>query len=123
MRLFLSIQFFVFLTLIINTGRVQDESSVTATANLTTTTTGTGGNIEGPVHACPANVTLDSSTTTGGGKVAPGRDEEESDEVIYEKPVSKIDDLVHLPGPLTEDAIVRALESRFQAKEFMVSIC
>lgn len=34
---------------------------------------------------------------------------------------SDVDDLIHLRGPLTEDAVVRALQARFYHNKFYVS--
>ena len=34
---------------------------------------------------------------------------------------SDVHDLIHLPGPLTEDALLRALQARFLSKEYFVS--
>lgn len=34
---------------------------------------------------------------------------------------SEIDDLIHLPGPLTEDAVMRALQARFNENKYFVS--
>lgn len=33
-----------------------------------------------------------------------------------------LDDLIHLPGPLTEDAVLKCLQARFCAKQYHVSI-
>lgn len=33
-----------------------------------------------------------------------------------------VEDLIHLPGPLTEDAIIRAITSRFNQKEYLTSV-
>jgi len=33
-----------------------------------------------------------------------------------------VDDLIHLAGPLTEDAVLKTLQARFYAEEFFVSI-
>lgn len=33
----------------------------------------------------------------------------------------KLDDLIHLPGPLTEDAVMRTLQTRFNEGKFFVS--
>lgn len=33
-----------------------------------------------------------------------------------------VDDLIHLRGPLTEDAVVRALQARFYHNKFYVSL-
>ncbi|KAF4519847.1 hypothetical protein B566_EDAN006861 [Ephemera danica] len=33
-----------------------------------------------------------------------------------------LEDLIHLPGPLTEDAVLRALQARFAATQYFVSI-
>lgn len=38
-----------------------------------------------------------------------------------EDSLSVVEDLVHLKGPLTEEAIVTALYTRFGSREFMVS--
>lgn len=32
-----------------------------------------------------------------------------------------LEDLIHLPGPLTEDAVMKCLQARFQAAHFYVS--
>ena len=37
------------------------------------------------------------------------------------KPVTEIDDLIHLAGPLTEDAILRTLQARFMERHYFVS--
>lgn len=34
---------------------------------------------------------------------------------------SSYDDLIHLPGPLTEDAVLKCLQARFAAKQYHVS--
>lgn len=34
-----------------------------------------------------------------------------------------VEDLIHLRGPLTEDAVVRALQARFYQHKFYVSLC
>lgn len=33
-----------------------------------------------------------------------------------------LDDLIHLPGPLTEDAVLKCLQARFCAKQYHVSL-
>jgi hypothetical protein len=38
-----------------------------------------------------------------------------------DSPSSLVEDLVHLKGPLTEEAIVSALHTRFGNREFLVS--
>ena len=35
---------------------------------------------------------------------------------------STLDDLIHLAGPLTEDAVLKTLQARFYADEFFVSL-
>lgn len=34
---------------------------------------------------------------------------------------ANVDDLIHLPGPLTEDAVLKTLQARYYAEEFFVS--
>lgn len=34
---------------------------------------------------------------------------------------TNVDDLIHLVGPLTEDAVIRALQTRFAMKNYFVS--
>ena len=40
---------------------------------------------------------------------------------IHENAYCQVNDLIHLPGPLTEDALLRSLQSRFYAKQYYVS--
>lgn len=37
-------------------------------------------------------------------------------------PSTALDDLIHLPGPLTEDAVLKCLQARFCAKQYHVSL-
>lgn len=36
--------------------------------------------------------------------------------------VATLEDLIHLPGPLTEDAVLKCLQARFCAKQYHVSL-
>lgn len=36
---------------------------------------------------------------------------------------AELEDLIHLPGPLTEDAVMKCLHARFNNNDFYVSIC
>ena len=38
------------------------------------------------------------------------------------RPLVDINDLIHLDAPITEDSLIRALQSRFNANEFFVSV-
>ena len=40
---------------------------------------------------------------------------------LESSPIANINDLIHLDAPITEDSLIRALQSRFMANECFVS--
>lgn len=51
--------------------------------------------------------------------VSPNRIVANTEKTILPK---DMEDLIHLPGPLTEDAVMRTLQARFAAGKYFVSI-
>lgn len=64
-----------------------------------------------------------TSSSGGGGGGGSGFSSKMSSSKILPKQSSiDMDDLIHLPGPLTEDAVMRTLNARFNDNKYFVSI-
>lgn len=66
----------------------------------------------------PRRIPTDGDIPTKPRIVSPNRTVANTEKVILPK---DMEDLIHLPGPLTEDAVMRTLQARFTAGKFFVS--
>lgn len=83
-----------------------------------------GGNSGGPGGGTIIGGTLTHHSHGGGRPTVGGKDGNSGGGIAGNGSGSKtvkLDDLIHLPGPLTEDAVMRTLHTRFNEGKFFVS--
>lgn len=78
---------------------------------------GSGGG--GGSNGTKGNGTSIVCSSTGGGTTAGSNVQNTS---RLPSVGAETEDLIHLPGPLTEDAVIKCLHARFSAKQYYVSI-